>query len=136
MMVMVTVMKGVYVLIVSVNKDITLNIGALGNLSFKRGLYAYVGSAQSCLEKRLKRHLRRAKRRFWHIDFLLESASVNVVKAFYKEAEKSEECEIAVKLNEKGVAVANFGCSDCNCVSHLFRIKSFDFLKDFMLEAL
>jgi Uri superfamily endonuclease len=34
--------KGIYVLVVSVGKDINVNVGALGRVNFERGLYAYV----------------------------------------------------------------------------------------------
>ena len=127
-------MKGVYVLIISVGKDIRVNIGALGSIFFERGLYAYVGSAQNGLERRVQRHRRKAKKKFWHIDYLLDNDAVRVVKVFYKEADKPEECRIAGKLSEKGVAVMNFGCSDCGCVSHLFRIDDRGFLKNFMSD--
>lgn len=127
-------MKGVYVLIISVGKDIKVNVGALGSIFFERGLYAYVGSAQNGLERRVQRHLRKAKKKFWHIDDLLDDDAVRVVKVFCKEAEKSEECKIAGKLSEKGVAVRRFGCSDCGCVSHLFRIADCGLLRDFMSD--
>lgn len=124
--------KGVYVLVVSVGKDIKVNIGALGNMGFEKGLYAYVGSAQTGLEKRIERHLRRAKRKFWHIDYLLENEFVDVVKVFYKEAEKSDECRVASELSERTVPVVNFGCSDCDCVSHLFKIDDYGLLRNLM----
>ena len=127
-------MKGVYVLIISVGKDIRVNVGALGSIFFEKGLYAYVGSVQNGLERRIERHLRKAKRKFWHVDYLLDNA-VRIVKVFCKEAEKSEECRIARKLSEKGIAVKRFGCSDCGCVSHLFRINDYGFLRDFMSET-
>jgi Uri superfamily endonuclease len=126
--------KGVYVLVISVSKDIEVKVGALGSLSFEKGLYAYVGSAQSGLKKRIERHLTEAKRKFWHIDYLLGNEFVNVVKVFYKKAEKSEECSIARKLGRRGIAVKNFGCSDCSCISHLFRIGRHGFLREFMSE--
>jgi Uri superfamily endonuclease len=129
-----SMVKGVYVLVISVAKGIKVNVGALGSIFFERGLYAYVGSAQNGLERRVQRHLRKAKKKFWHIDDLLDDDAVRVVKVFCKEAEKSEECKIARKLSEKGVAVRRFGCSDCGCVSHLFRIDDCDFLRDFMSE--
>ena len=127
-------MKGVYVLIISVGKDIKVNVGALGSIFFERGLYAYVGSAQNGLERRVQRHLRKAKKKFWHIDYLLDDDAVRIVKVFHKEAEKSEECRIARKLSEKGIAVKRFGCSDCGCVSHLFRIGDYGLMRDFMSD--
>ena len=124
--------KGVYVLVVSVGKDIKVNVGALGSIDFEKGLYAYVGSAQRNLEKRIERHLRKAKRKFWHIDHLLGNTSAKVAEVFYKEAEKSEECRVARELSERAVPVVNFGCSDCNCVSHLFMLKDSDYSRSSM----
>jgi len=126
--------KGVYVLIISVGKDIRVNVGALGSIFFERGVYTYVGSAQNGVEKRVERHLGKAKRKFWHVDYLLDNEFANVVKVFYKKAGKSEECRIAGKLGEMGVAIKNFGCSDCGCVSHLFKVEDYGFLRDFMSE--
>lgn len=126
--------KGIYVLIISVSSNIRVSVGALGKVGFKRGLYAYVGSAQNNIEKRVKRHLRKDKRRFWHIDHLLSNGSVAVTKVFYREAKKSEECQISRGLNEKGLPVANFGCSDCTCVSHLFMLDDYGFLGELMTE--
>jgi len=128
--------KGVYVLVISVSKDAKLNVGALGGVNFEEGLYAYVGSAQNNLEKRIERHLGKVKRKFWHVDYLLDDDAVRVVKAFYREAGRSEECRIARRLAERGVAVENFGCSGCGCISHLFRVEDYDFLRDFMCEML
>lgn len=128
-------MKGVYVLIISVGKDIKVDVSALGSVFFERGLYAYVGSAQNGLERRVQRHLRKAKRKFWHIDYLLDDDAVRVVKVFCKEADKFEKCRIGRKLSEKGIVVKRFGCSDCGCVSHLFRVNDYGFLRDFMSET-
>jgi Uri superfamily endonuclease len=126
--------KGVYVLIISVGKGIRVNVGALGSIFFEAGLYAYVGSAQSSLEKRVKRHAGSVRQKFWHIDYLLDNEAVRVVKVLYTEADKSEECRIARKLGERGVPIMNFGCSDCDCVSHLYKIHDYVFLNDFMFH--
>ncbi len=114
-------MKGIYILVVSVGIDIRIAVGSLGSVFFDKGLYAYVGSAQNHLEKRIQRHLRKDKRMFWHIDYLLESDSVEVMGFFRKEASKSEECRVAGELLKVAVPVVDFGSSDCRCMSHLFR---------------
>ena len=125
-------LKGIYVLIIQVNKPITVNVGAIGNITFKKGLYAYVGSAQTNLEKRIKRHLRKEKRKFWHIDYLLDNEATKIVKVFVKEANKTEECKTAKSLGEKNKAISDFGCSDCTCKSHLFQIRDYSFLQKTM----
>ena len=128
--------KGIYILVVSVSKDINVNVGALGSINFEKGLYAYVGSAQKSLEKRIARHLRRTKQKFWHIDYLLDDAKVEVLKVFHKKAGKSEECRVANKIGEMCVPTKGFGSSDCKCKSHLFKLKDYQFLREFMFETL
>lgn len=128
--------KGVYILVVSVSKDINVNVGALGSVNFEKGLYAYVGSAQNNLEKRIERHLRKTKQKFWHIDYLLDDADVEVLKVFHKKAGRLEECKIAKNISEIGVPVKGFGSSDCKCESHLFKLKGYQFLREFMLETI
>jgi Uri superfamily endonuclease len=128
------VLKGVYVLIIRVYEDKDVNVGAMGRLTFRKGLYAYVGSAQNNLEQRVKRHLRREKRRFWHVDYLLDNDAAKVIEVFHKQADKSEECTIAKAISERGEPVDGFGASDCSCKSHLFRIEGSEFLQRFMRE--
>lgn len=125
-------MKGIYILIINVIKDIEVDIGALGKTTLAKGFYAYVGSAQTNLEKRVRRHLSKHKRLFWHIDYLLDNEATETVKVLYKEADKTEECKVAKILSGKGKSIYDFGCSDCHCKSHLFRIDDYEFLLDSM----
>jgi Uri superfamily endonuclease len=127
-------MKGVYILLISVADDISVRVGALGDKDLQKGLYAYVGSAQNNLEKRVARHLRTVKQRFWHIDFLLSNRETEVVKVFYKKAGRLEECRIAERLGDIATPVTGFGSSDCRCKGHLFRIEVHDYLSGFMRE--
>jgi adenylylsulfate kinase len=124
-------MKGIYVLLISIAKNISVGIGALGGKDFQKGLYVYVGSAQNNLEKRVKRHLKKAKPKFWHIDYLLSSRHVRVVEVFQKEAGKLEECRVAKRFCELATPISGFGSSDCPCKSHLFRIDTRDYLNEF-----
>ena len=83
------ILKGIYVLIIQVSNDVAVHVGALGKLTFTKGLYAYVGSAQVNLEKRVGRHLGKEKRKFWHIDYLLGNNAAKVLGVFHKQADKS-----------------------------------------------
>jgi Uri superfamily endonuclease len=132
----VIAVKGVYALVISVRKNIRINVGALGAIDFQKDLYVYVGSAQNGLEKRVLRHLRKYKRKFWHIDYLLDGKSVKVLKVFYQSRERSEECRIATRIGKHGVRINGFGSSDCRCESHLFKVKDYLFLRSFMQELL
>jgi Uri superfamily endonuclease len=126
--------RGIYVLIIRVSQNTDVPVGKLGKKSFPKGLYAYVGSAQNSLEKRIERHFKKAKRTFWHIDYLLQAPSAKIVKVFYKNAGKAEECAIAEKIGCEAQRVPGFGCSDCRCESHLFRVRAYDFLRQSMEE--
>lgn len=123
---------GIYVLLVQVEESIKVKVGALGRIAFSKGLYAYVGSAQANMEKRIKRHLRTEKRKFWHIDYLLDDSKVRILEVFFKEGNKTEECKTAECLSEEGEPITSFGSSDCKCKSHLFHVRNHKFLKDAM----
>jgi Uri superfamily endonuclease len=126
--------RGVYVLIIELSKKTDVPVGKLGKLHLRKGLYVYVGSAQNTLEKRIERHRRREKRVFWHIDYLLQNPNAKIVKVFYQTAAKPEECNIAERIAAQGEPVVGFGCSDCRCKSHLFRVEAYGFLRGFMQE--
>jgi len=116
-------MKGIYILLIKISRAAKAEIGSLGEITFPKGTYTYVGSAQNSLEKRIARHKAKKKKIFWHIDYVLALKSAKISKMFCKKAGKAEECRIAEKLGSIGVPVKGFGCSDCNCESHFFRIK-------------
>mgnify|MGYP005636939097 CR=1 FL=1 len=107
-----------------IKKPVTIKVGSLGALMFDSGIYAYVGSAQNGLEKRITRHLRRNKKKFWHIDYLLEDENTKIVNILYKVAPRREECRMAKEINKIGLPVKGFGSSDCKCKSHLFKLNN------------
>jgi len=127
-------MNGIYALVIEVPNSIVIDAGVLRQLKLEKGFYVYVGSAQASIEKRVARHLKKTKRKFWHIDYLLGTEDVSVVTVFQTRAPKSEECKIARLLERVGTAVNKFGSSDCRCRSHLFRVESYEFLRDWLNE--
>jgi len=116
-------------LLIYVEEAISINVGSLGNLRFDRGLYAYVGSAQNNVERRVARHLRRHKSLFWHIDYLLSDGHVRVLEVHFKDAPKGDECKIAWFIKGVGEPVDGFGSSDCRCKSHLFKVIDYEGLR-------
>jgi len=123
-------MKGTYCLVIELKKDSSIKIGALGKIKFKRGLYCYVGSALNNLEKRVQRHLSKKKKLHWHIDYFLLNKNSSIKKIFYKKSNKKEECKIAnFVLKNSTDTITGFGCSDCSCKTHLFMIRSYNFLR-------
>jgi len=85
-----------------------IHIGKLGEFYFPQGCYLYVGSAKRNLMKRIERHLRKEKKKFWQIDYLLSYGRVKSV--WTGEAEEEDVADI---LGEKlNIPVKGFGSSD------------------------
>jgi Uri superfamily endonuclease len=126
--------KGIYVLLIQLTKDADVKIGALGTRHFTKGIYAYVGSAQTNLQKRVSRHFRSEKRKFWHIDYLLDNPTAKPTRIFFKPASKTQECIIATEISQQNEPIRGFGCSDCKCKSHLFCLKNPNFCPTNMSE--
>jgi sugar fermentation stimulation protein A len=135
--------RGAYLLLLRLHQDRRVTIGRLGEHHFAAGTYIYVGSAMANLSKRVERHLRRRKRHHWHIDRLRDVA--DEVTALPIRSSQRLECDLARRLDSppaspssssrttnravkpSGIPVPSirraldgFGCSDCDCPSHLF----------------
>lgn len=124
--------KGIYTLIMFLPKETCLNVGNLGVCRFPRGYYAYTGSALgvgvSSLRGRVSRHLRKEKKKFWHIDFLLAYEGITLMGVVAAQTSTKLECEMNRYIKENGgaeISVPGFGASDCkqSCNSHLLHFK-------------
>ncbi len=111
-------MTGSYILLINLTEGKAISIGSLKSLQFHRGCYAYVGSAMSGFKSRLNRHLRSNKKLYWHIDYLLDKATINSI--IICETSNRTECTIAQALEHQFGSIHGFGASDCKCPSHLF----------------
>ena len=133
------VLRGTYCLCISLRRELELEIGALGTIGFDQGLYVYVGSALNGMEARVRRHLRTSRGDFkaihWHIDYLLREPEVDIGGVYVLLSDLREECRIAGEVGKQGASVKGFGCSDCRCESHLFRVDSCDVLSGLGLES-
>ena len=115
--------KGTYCIVLK-NPACAVEIGALGPVSFTAGWHGYIGSALGPGGlARLERHLRlaehRDKRPKWHIDYLLSDPRFPVAYAVSAPSAERLECRLADALARSGTGVPRFGCSDCDCPSHL-----------------
>ena len=131
---------GTYILFIEVSKDVTLEIGSLGRIKFTKGFYIYIGSAfgPGGLVKRVERHFRNEKKLFWHIDYLLNSSSIEIVAVAWTANQQKLECLISQeidKLSDLVTPIHNFGSSDCKCTGHLKMIKT-KTIKDFYKAVL
>ncbi len=104
-----------YTLILYLENDTKIKIGALGEIYFKEGFYTYTGSGD---RSRIKRHKRMSEKRegsiWWHIDYLNSNSLTYIDKIISSE---TPECIVASKIG--GKYIEGFGCSDCSCFSHL-----------------
>ena len=116
--------KGIYSLIIYLNKERIIKIGKLGSFLFKKGFYIYTGSSQNSLQKRVVRHLSSKKRFHWHIDYLLKYGKILNVKV--TESSKQYECKLSKEiglLSNAIIPIKGFGSSDCACKTHLYFFK-------------
>ena len=110
---------GAYLLLVRVRAACTLAVGRLGQVSFPKGNYVYIGSGMGGLPQRVEHHFRTGKKVKWHIDRLL--AVAELTGAVLYPSKHREECRLArAVLAVPGArAVPGFGSSDCRCSGHL-----------------
>ncbi|QLH75897.1 GIY-YIG nuclease family protein [Halosimplex rubrum] len=119
--------EGTYTLLVELATPATIEVGALGEVAFAAGAYAYTGSAFGPGGfARVERHRELAAgerdARHWHIDYLLGHPDA-AVEAVVRTADADVECAVGRTLaRADGIErVAGFGASDCDCDSHLVR---------------
>ncbi|WP_304124630.1 DUF123 domain-containing protein [Methanosphaera cuniculi] len=119
--------KGNYCLIIKVENDCSIKIGARGNIDFRCGYYVYVGSALGSLSKRIIRHLSDDKKKHWHADYLLLDKNTKVEQVIYTHSTKKIECMISNEISQDtDKYIESFGCSDCKCSSHLYYFDTYD----------
>ncbi len=127
--------RGTYTLIMFLKEPCRLRIGALGELYFSEGYYAYTGSALgSGGFARVKRHKAvssgKNRTKQWHIDYLLPYVDVvDVVTS------PRPECTVSSGIDSHLARVPRFGCSDCRCPTHLHYSESLDRVKKAVNDA-
>ncbi len=126
-------MTGIYVLLVGLEEAQEIQVGKKHSFAFEKGFYGYVGSALVNLQSRLARHLSTRKKLHWHIDYLLNNAIVRAV--IYAETSQKKECLTAQGLSWRLPSILGFGCSDCDCPSHLFFCRDLEVLKECILDS-
>ena len=113
---------GDYMIVMHLPTDASIAIGNKGIMFFKEGYYMYVGSAKANLRKRIERHTRKRKKMHWHLDYF--RGHCEIVATIPVRTASDLECELAQTL--KAVtdwSIPGFGCSDCQCESHLFGMQ-------------
>ncbi|HUU73607.1 MAG TPA: GIY-YIG nuclease family protein [Burkholderiales bacterium] len=97
-------------------------MGRHGLLQVNAGYYIYVGSAfgPGGVRARVLRHTRPKTARHWHIDYLLDVATPIEVWCGYGVRELEHRWAKALSGLSSILPVPAFGCSDCDCETHLF----------------
>ena len=114
-------LPGSYILELALGHQIAIRPGKLGEILLGPGRLRYYGSARGPggVRSRVARHLRRAEKRHWHVDWLLSRAAVRRVLVDLR----ATECGLLRRDLASGrwaVAAAGFGSSDCRrCPAHL-----------------
>ena len=91
--------KGFYQLLIFLPKTTSIAIGKKGKFKLPKGYYIYTGSAKNGLKARVERHLHKEKKRYWHIDYLLDYAKV--LQVFLFKDGTSDECVLAQNTLKK-----------------------------------
>jgi len=113
---------GTYVLVLRSSSTRTIRIGRLGKLQLQLGWYVYVGSAfgPGGLRARVDHHRGRARRPYWHVDYLRRYTRLESV--WYCCGVRCEhEWAAAIGAMPGATMVQQgFGSSDCRCETHLY----------------
>jgi Uri superfamily endonuclease len=115
---------GTYALLLRADEAEEIEVGALGAMAVRPGVYVYVGSAfgPGGLRARVGRHARGDGALHWHVDYLRAVMTLGAV--WYTHDPERRECLWAVVLRslpEATVPLDGFGASDCPCPAHLVR---------------
>ena len=120
--------SGSYHIIIKLEEDTRISIGALGDILFRQGYYVYTGSAMKNLQQRTERHLNKTKKLKWHIDHFLNNENVRILDIIKNKSLIKEECDRnqnIMGLPGAEIPVVGFGSSDCReCPSHLVYFKT------------
>ena len=97
----------------------------------------YVGSAfgPGGIKARVERHHHTNKPKHWHVDYLREY--MDLISVWYSYDKQKLEHQWAQSLSGLSdmVPIHGFGCSDCQCYSHLFRAVKEPAFKQFSNNA-
>ena len=117
-------LPGSYVIVGNLASEVDFAIKSLANLHFVPGIYCYCGSAYGPggLRARIKRHLTKNTKKFWHFDYF--KGYLDIIEIWWQAGGENDECKAARLLADEAqadVPVKGFGASDCHnaCQAHL-----------------
>jgi endonuclease-3 len=130
--------SGIYSLLLELEKDMCITVGALGEIKFSAGYYSYTGSARGGGGfGRIRRHLDvaagRNPTRRWHIDYLLPHTIPKGV--VMTTTDQNLECQISETIGSHTETIHRFGSSDCSCIGHLHLERDMERLVRIVTDA-
>jgi Uri superfamily endonuclease len=111
-------LPGIYALLFVLPREVTVDVGRLGCLTFPGGCYVYIGSGMAGVGTRIRHHLRPHQHPRWHLDYLLPHGEPAAIIA--GQTLQPLECPLATSLDRQFKVFRRFGSSDCRCRGHLF----------------
>jgi Uri superfamily endonuclease len=113
-------------LVLTCPREVTIEVGRLGDVTVPAGVVVYVGSAfgPGGLGARLRRHVVGSGPLRWHVDRLRGVATP--VGAFVACGDRVLEHVWARAFRTRpgaGLVAPHFGASDCDCAAHLFSMR-------------
>lgn len=115
-----TAAGGLYQLVIRLPRPRRIRVGSLGIQPFAAGYYLYTGRARRDLERRIRTHLAPRRRRWWHIDYLMQYGRLRQIRV--RLGRRLSECAHHRQSAAQGAGtpwVRQFGASDCRCGGHL-----------------
>jgi Uri superfamily endonuclease len=120
---------GTYALLLDATEERPVEVGALGAMRLRPGIYLYVGSARGPggVRARVRRHARSGdeKALHWHVDYLRAATAWR--EAWVAYGDEDRECawaRAAAGLDGAAVALEGFGASDCDCTTHCLHLPA------------
>jgi len=128
--------KGTYLLEFSLGAPLSFTLRSSRRVCLSPGVYFYAGSAfgGGGIYARLSRHLRKDKKKHWHLDFVTTSELFTPLSVIVV-PELPVECSLASTVSRFSVPVPGFGASDCRCSSHLFLAGEPEAVKEAVLKT-
>ncbi|OCL26941.1 hypothetical protein U472_05490 [Orenia metallireducens] len=122
----ITADPGTYILILEAKENKRVKVGKLGYFNILKGYYAYVGSAfgSGGVHSRVRRHNKKYKKLYWHIDYLRKVTElIEIWYTYGRERYEHKWAQVLESLEDSYVLFTGFGSSDCDCQAHLFYFK-------------
>jgi sugar fermentation stimulation protein A len=126
---------GGYILVLKNSSRKVVRVGRLGDITFKKGYYAYVGSALKSLSNRVHRHGIKTKKKHWHIDYIVPT-HMQLEKTYLIRRRDRIEAKLAERFTRNCDGyIDGFGASDSAAPSHLFYFTSSPAKERFFQDA-